>query len=118
MAGGLIRSSCFTFAVLFEEGLGPCFDMLFADADLDAPLSESCECLGVMFEDFDGPAIDPEDCWRVGACFLTAMLPTMTVEAGNLDSSPKNENMTGRGFWQPFMTPKILVRQYGILFQH
>lgn len=111
MAGGLIRSSCFTFGVLVEDGLGPCFDMLFADADLGAPLSESCECLEVTFEDFAGPIIDPEDCCRVGACFLTAMLPTMTVEAGNLDSSPKKENMIGRVFRRPFLTLRILVQQ-------
>lgn len=98
----LIRSSCLTFEVLFEEELGPCFGVPFSDADLGVPLREPCECLGVTFDGFEGPAIGPEDCCRATACFLTVMRLTMTVEAGNLDSSPKKENMIDGGVWRLF----------------
>lgn len=102
VADGLIRSSCLTFGVLFEDELGPWFGIPFADVDFVVPLREPCGCLGVTFDDFEGPGIDPEDCWRTGACFLTVMRLTITVEAGNLDSSPKKENMIDGGVWRLF----------------
>lgn len=62
VADGLIRSSCLTIGVLFEDELGPWFGIPFADVDFVVPLREPCGCLGVTFDDFEGPGIDPEDC--------------------------------------------------------